>query len=141
MSWGDAAPEVRFRISASQYCKRRKRRSDVPSANPNDSTTGIIDLMVKNDVPSFISSETILPLRLATTPYTFPRTSVEAWISQVYIASLIRGDQSSIPALHESRTEEIKAPTTAELFPRPDISYMSDIIRGLTLAILCVFVE
>jgi hypothetical protein len=41
---------------------------DVPSANPNDSTTGIIDLIVKKEVPSFISSETILPLRLATTP-------------------------------------------------------------------------
>jgi hypothetical protein len=55
-----------------------QKRGDVPSANPNDSTTGIIDLIVKNEVPSFISSETILPLLLATTPYTLPSTSVEA---------------------------------------------------------------
>jgi hypothetical protein len=49
-------------------------------------------------------------------------------MSQVYIASLIRGDQSNIPARHESRTEEIKAPTTAELFPRPIISTRTEII-------------
>lgn len=30
---------------------------------------------MKNAVPSFISSETMRPLRLATTPYTLPRTS------------------------------------------------------------------
>lgn len=61
---------------------------------------------MKNAVPSFISSETILPLRFETTPYTLPRTSPAqkiasemrkpggeerevpvAWMSQEYIAS------------------------------------------------------
>jgi hypothetical protein len=48
-----------------------------------------------------------------------PRTSVEAWMSHVYMASLMRGDQSSRPCRHESRTEEIRAPTTADERPRP----------------------
>jgi hypothetical protein len=53
MSWGLAAPDDRLRIS---------------SAKPNDSTTGSRARTVKNDVPSFISSETIRPRRRATTP-------------------------------------------------------------------------
>lgn len=46
---------------------------------------------------------------------------LEAWISQVYIASLIRGDQSSMPARQASRTDEISAPTTADIRPRAAI--------------------
>lgn len=123
--------------------------------------------MVKNDVPSFISSETIRPRRRATTPYTLPRTSagegqhllrlarcgsagrvglLDAWMSQVYIANLMRGDQSSIPARQESRTDEIRAPITAELFPRPAQSVTDDQSlafkkRRHTLGILGVLVE
>lgn len=36
---------------------------------------------MKKAVPSFISSETMRPLRLVTTPYTFPSTSPVAWMS------------------------------------------------------------
>jgi hypothetical protein len=57
-----------FLFISQLFLLHRYEWGDVPSANPKDSTTGIIDLMVKKDVPSFISSETILPLRLATTP-------------------------------------------------------------------------
>lgn len=41
----------------------------------------------------------------------------------MYIANLIRGDQSSIPARHDSLTAEINAPTTADTLPRPAMSY------------------
>jgi hypothetical protein len=105
---------------------------DSPSAKPKDSTTGRRARIVKKDVPSFISSETIRPLRLATTPYTLPNTSavgqakvryrravtalvvdaLEAWISQEYMASMIRGDQSSRPFLQASLTAEIREPVT-----------------------------
>jgi hypothetical protein len=37
--------------------------------------TGIMARIEKNDVPSFISSDTILPRRRATTAYTLPNTS------------------------------------------------------------------
>ena len=46
-----------------------------PSAKPKLSTTGRRAETLKKDDPSFISSATIRPRRLATTPYTLPRTS------------------------------------------------------------------
>jgi hypothetical protein len=63
----DGMSEKKARVHSSQ--------PDSPSAKPNDSTTGNIARMVKNAVPSFISSLTILPLLLATTAYTLPSTS------------------------------------------------------------------
>jgi hypothetical protein len=63
----DGTREKSVRVYSSQ--------PDTRSAKPHDSTTGNIARMVKNAVPSFISSLTILPLLLATTAYTFPSTS------------------------------------------------------------------
>lgn len=51
-----------------RYMRGEMYEGHVPSAKPKDSTTGSIARMVKKDVPSFISSLTILPLRRATTP-------------------------------------------------------------------------
>ena len=80
INWGLAAPEVRFLISespnrASAILASQQQRCSIPSANPKLSATGSKADTVKKEVPSFISSDTILPLRFATTPYTFPRTS------------------------------------------------------------------
>lgn len=52
-SCGDAAPEVRLRIS---------------SLKPKDSATGSTDRMVKNGVPSFSDSEIMRPRRRVMTP-------------------------------------------------------------------------
>ena len=103
-----------------------------PSANPKLSTTGRSARTVKNSVPSFISSETMRPRRLATTPYTLPKTSamsrrsvqslsqmneiaLEAWISQVYMASISLGDQSRRPLRQASRTDVMNAPVTCAI--------------------------
>ncbi|KND89083.1 hypothetical protein TOPH_06285 [Tolypocladium ophioglossoides CBS 100239] len=79
MSCGWAAPLVRLRIS---------------SAKPKLSATGSRAWMVKNGVPSFMISATTRPRRRVSTSYTRPSTSVDAWISTVYMASMRRGDQS-----------------------------------------------
>ena len=52
-----------------------KYNVDAPSAKPKLSTTGRRAETLKKDEPSFISSATMRPRRLATTPYTLPRTS------------------------------------------------------------------
>jgi hypothetical protein len=57
------------------YKKADKIEAAVPSAKPKLSATGNKAETVKNEVPSFISSATILPFRFATTPYTLPSTS------------------------------------------------------------------
>jgi hypothetical protein len=59
ISWGLAAPEVFFRRSKVNY--------NSPSANPKLSITGMLALIVKYEVPSFISSDNIFPLRLFST--------------------------------------------------------------------------
>lgn len=48
--------------------------------------------MVKNEVPSFISSETILPRRRATTPYTFPRTSAGDY--DQFVLGMLSGEEN-----------------------------------------------
>ncbi len=62
MSCGLAAPDVRLRIS---------------SLKPKDSATGSSATIVKNGVPSFISSDRIRPRRRVMTADTRPRTSTE----------------------------------------------------------------
>ena len=58
----------------SNFCAERSANdrgegeTTAPSAKPNDSTTGNRLLIVKKAVPSFISSDTMRPLRLAMTP-------------------------------------------------------------------------
>lgn len=65
-SWGDAAPDVRLRIS---------------SLKPNDSATGSTDRIVKKGVPSLRDSEIIRPRRRVITLYTRPRTSAGRRVS------------------------------------------------------------
>ena len=57
-----------------------------------------------------IVSERIWPRRRVSTAYTRPRTSVEAWISQEYMASSMRGDQSSMPLWMPERTALMTSP-------------------------------
>jgi hypothetical protein len=129
MSCGLAAPDVFLRISIfdrDQCCISHVKQGNIPSENPKLSTTGMSDETVKYVVPSFISSATIRPFRRATTPYTLPRTSamerfraslverekdsLEACMSQLYMANNNRGDQSNRPLRHASLTPDISEP-------------------------------
>jgi hypothetical protein len=83
INWGLAAPEVRFLMSEKcqsgvndqRFPDFQRAERYTPSAKPKLSATGSKADTVKNEVPSFISSDTMRPLRFATTPYIFPRTS------------------------------------------------------------------
>jgi len=65
------------------------------------------------------------PLAVSAIASIRPWHSLDAWMSQVYMARLMRGDQSSMPALQVSRTVEIKAPTTADIFNRAVCQHLS----------------
>lgn len=100
-SCGDAAPDVRLRIS---------------SLKPKDSATGNKDWMVKNGVPSFMNSVIMRPRRRVMTPYTRPNTSAIAPFSSAnhYIGKRNGWVTYSRPESHSCTSQEELADSNRE---------------------------